>query len=1050
MARLPNRTTLGSSTPRAVSGGIDVSGLTRQQYYTGAAIGNLGEAAARLGRDISARIEEDQKEREKTERTLVNSQMLQFEQNQNNAFRDAADQMPVGGDGFSGGVLSNYDRAARQFVDSVPEHVRQDVIDKLVSRRASIEDAAGRAQRQETRRYVGEQVDRGQNVLLQRVTENPTGLPSIQREGLDLIDGMPGLSPAEKDDLKGRWRTAVQNSALQTRIADPNSRLRGGPVSASGGTQITPWVQLSDRAGAEEYNSVDPRLRHAMEVAAERRGWRIEIRSGKEDRDSGFHPKGTAMDVWILDAQGNRIGHGAGGTSDRPELASSKALAAKNFSTYETLAHDAHKAMRELYGDVANDFRWGGYFSGGPQTYGALDTMHFDLGGGAMAGGSFEKGLNPSERAAWEASGFSFDPAQSGGYAPSNGGYPELPAEAFLGEGYGAAPMGLQNNNPLNLKWTGTDYQTNLYPGMVGPSTEVGNGKSDQGDPQIVFSSPYAGMTAAARRIMDVYNGGRNTVRKLVSDEGGWTGGNVAAAQNVASRMGVGIDDAIDLQDPAVLKSYMESLLTQEQGAAGDVYRNGVIDYAINDVLGNSFPDADPGLVRRFNQEAAKRVGTAVNNNLDALSTELALQHRGNYEAQIDALYDNDQIAHSDRSKLRQQTAEKVSLFDTRERLAEGSVFYGGDKADRDAVNLYSDRLYTRDQLAEGDPQAVTTAMQLIERTGIIPANVRDTIDALMKSGDPERLQRGVELLNALKEASPRAYESTANTGGFSDRARQEFESVASFSKYYEGEELVKMLRNRKDMSDEAKKELKDLDLEGLVSEFDDSYWSDPQISPEKQAVLAADYETIYGQLRGQFPDAAEAREATLARLGRVWSASNVTGNQRLMQYAPERLLPPLGGRSPDTGSYDWVSDQLREFTDGREDVTLVATPDARRGIPRYHVISADAEDLGVITFDPKKAVAEGFRAAQERRSAPPAPMVDTTQDQNRILDSLLAGTSAAPSAMTPQQAAASPPSASPVRSQRAPALLNDPVANRRASRRRMDPEAQLPTERRR
>ena len=55
----------------------------------------------------------------------------------------------------------------------------------------------------------------------------------------------------------------------------------------------------------------------------------------------------------------------------------------------------------EKYPELADQFRWGGYFSGPKGKYGAADLMHFDLGGGnglGMAGGSWEGGLTPAQR----------------------------------------------------------------------------------------------------------------------------------------------------------------------------------------------------------------------------------------------------------------------------------------------------------------------------------------------------------------------------------------------------------------------------------------------------------------------------------------------------------------------------------------------------------------------------------------------------------------------------------------------------------------------------
>lgn len=152
-----------------------------------------------------------------------------------------------------------------------------------------------------------------------------------------------------------------------------------------------------------EWEGVDPRLRYILEYTSDTLGAPIVIRAGKERRRSGFHPAGKAVDIWIKDENGELVPHGAGGTS-------SAASAVAGFSDYERFAQVARRVQQTFYPELDKTFRWGGYFGGGPDTYGALDTMQFDLGGSdrlGMAGGSWEKGLNDSTRNAWAKAGYS-------------------------------------------------------------------------------------------------------------------------------------------------------------------------------------------------------------------------------------------------------------------------------------------------------------------------------------------------------------------------------------------------------------------------------------------------------------------------------------------------------------------------------------------------------------------------------------------------------------------------------------------------------------------
>lgn len=75
-----------------------------------------------------------------------------------------------------------------------------------------------------------------------------------------------------------------------------------------------------------------------------------------------------------------------------------------DFSHYEKLAQKARLIQQRDYPEMNDQFRWGGYFAGNKEgrpggRYGALDSMHFDMTpGGAMAGGSWEKGLTAQQR----------------------------------------------------------------------------------------------------------------------------------------------------------------------------------------------------------------------------------------------------------------------------------------------------------------------------------------------------------------------------------------------------------------------------------------------------------------------------------------------------------------------------------------------------------------------------------------------------------------------------------------------------------------------------
>ena len=135
-------------------------------------------------------------------------------------------------------------------------------------------------------------------------------------------------------------------------------------------------------------SGVDPRLTDILQEAASRfPGFKVDATSGYRAGDPRFHGGGLATDVQLTDLASGRL---LGNYQD-----------AASFRAYEQFAQVSRQIQMAKYPELADKFRWGGYFSGGPGKYGALDTMHFDLGGGGMAGGSWAGGLTSAQASLW-------------------------------------------------------------------------------------------------------------------------------------------------------------------------------------------------------------------------------------------------------------------------------------------------------------------------------------------------------------------------------------------------------------------------------------------------------------------------------------------------------------------------------------------------------------------------------------------------------------------------------------------------------------------------
>jgi tape measure domain-containing protein len=179
----------------------------------------------------------------------------------------------------------------------------------------------------------------------------------------------------QKANNPEKYDTSYLFNNKQSSVAQQAQKNLGGGNYSEGGNFT-----------ARGANRVDSRLRDILSKASSESGIKAEAFSGYRPGDPRFHGKGKATDVNLFDANGKKL----------PNYQSPA-----TFRQYETYAQAAKKVQMRDYPELNDKFRWGGYFGGGKKKYGAMDQMHFDLGGSSklgMAGGSFEGGLNAGQR----------------------------------------------------------------------------------------------------------------------------------------------------------------------------------------------------------------------------------------------------------------------------------------------------------------------------------------------------------------------------------------------------------------------------------------------------------------------------------------------------------------------------------------------------------------------------------------------------------------------------------------------------------------------------
>lgn len=157
---------------------------------------------------------------------------------------------------------------------------------------------------------------------------------------------------------------------------------------------------------------------------------------------------------------------------------------------------------------------------------------------------------------------------------------PKSAQEFLWSTGVSEFPAWMRNNNPFNIKWTNSDFQKRILVDPIEPSKN-----KDQWNRQVVFKSPEAGMASWIRLLLHRYNYNElKTVNDLIAHTSlGWTQDGTKtnklwtnAAKEIAQRMGIGVNNAkaFNLNDRAVLSSFIKELLYQEHWYKSGSYSN--------------------------------------------------------------------------------------------------------------------------------------------------------------------------------------------------------------------------------------------------------------------------------------------------------------------------------------------------------------------------------------------------------------------------------------------------------------------------------------------
>ena len=165
MVKMPDKTALGERDPTAQYSipEFRANPIPGAIQNFGGAVSDLGGVLARKERMASgerdSELKKAQAERERAEKYGYTSKLLQFEAVQNDYLQKQSDAAQPGAANFANTAVTEYDKQARQFMADVPDHLKPEFDLKLFDLRSRIHEGATKFEREEGRRFAGNQID---------------------------------------------------------------------------------------------------------------------------------------------------------------------------------------------------------------------------------------------------------------------------------------------------------------------------------------------------------------------------------------------------------------------------------------------------------------------------------------------------------------------------------------------------------------------------------------------------------------------------------------------------------------------------------------------------------------------------------------------------------------------------------------------------------------------------------------------------------------------------------------------------------------------------
>ncbi len=329
------------------------------------------------------------------------------------------------------------------------------------------------------------------------------------------------------------------------------------------------------------------------------------------------------------------------------------------------------------------------------------------------------------------------------------------------------------------------------------------------------------------------------------------------------------------------------------------------------------------------------------------------------FSVTVDDIVADNRLETSDQNALIDLLDRQQGEFENENRAADRyragedfNPFVSDDRKDVDRI--YSQ--FTRDEEADGPMMAVAVT----ERTGIAPRPAMESIQADVRSGDPQKAYDGAALSSALLRTSPVAFEGTGGAQELTSLARN-FDRMSNLG--YSAEQIGNRLVEMQSPEWAAKSELREkearklaLDLTesditgGFIDNLDPLQGdvSSPEIGaiPERAPIVMQDAMELFTQAYVQTGDEALSKKIMQDTMGQAYGVSKVFDRRVYMRFPPEKTYPATSD-----GSHDYIRSQaLSEARDATgedladEDIALVALGGDIRTVDDIRLIKAGVQ----------------------------------------------------------------------------------------------------------